>query len=135
MSFGNSVGDLLAILKLADDLKKCFSQAPKQLKAISEEYDYKSLQTFQIELNYTDTWNKYRIKRVWVVVHDINDIPADGLNKQQEEDVQIILKGCREILRDLKVKWEKSEVLAYTASGWKNDTSSMQQNHMESSGD
>ena len=49
MSFGYSIGDLLAILKLADDLKKCFSQAPQQFKTISEEYDHKLSQPFHQE--------------------------------------------------------------------------------------
>lgn len=37
MSFGYSVGDILTTLKLADDLKKRFAQAPKEFKAISDE--------------------------------------------------------------------------------------------------
>ncbi|KAJ5709970.1 ankyrin [Penicillium malachiteum] len=69
MSFGYSVGDLMAILKVADDLKKCSSQAPQQFKTISDD------------------------QRVWILLHDINDIPADGLEKQQEQDIQIIYKA------------------------------------------
>lgn len=38
MSFGYSIGDFVAILKLADDLKKRFSQAPREFKAVSDEY-------------------------------------------------------------------------------------------------
>jgi hypothetical protein len=39
MSFGFSVGDILTTLKLADDLKRRFSQAPAKFKAISDKYD------------------------------------------------------------------------------------------------
>lgn len=39
MSFGFGFGDILATLKLADELKKRFSQAPKEFRAISDEYD------------------------------------------------------------------------------------------------
>ena len=39
MSFGFSVGDFLATLKLADDLKRRFAQAPSEFKAISGEYE------------------------------------------------------------------------------------------------
>jgi hypothetical protein len=39
MSFGFSVGDFLAIIRLADDVRGCFVQAPKEYKAISGEYD------------------------------------------------------------------------------------------------
>lgn len=56
---------------------------------------------------------------MWTVLHDIHDIPADGLNEQQKQDIQTILEGCREVLKDLKVKLDKSEVLAYTTPDWK----------------
>ncbi|XHF98069.1 hypothetical protein AWENTII_001639 [Aspergillus wentii] len=96
MSFGYGVGDILAILRLADDLKKRFSQAPKEFSKISEE-----------------------VKRVWTVLHDIQDIPVDGLDSQQEKDIQRVLQGCREVIEDLKLELDKSQVLAYTTSDWK----------------
>jgi hypothetical protein len=37
MSFGFSVGDFLATLKLADGLKMRFAQAPSEFKAMSGE--------------------------------------------------------------------------------------------------
>lgn len=37
MSFGFSIGDIFATLKLADELKKRFAQAPSEFKAISGE--------------------------------------------------------------------------------------------------
>lgn len=40
MSFGFGVGDFLAILKLANDLRGRFAQAPKEYKSITEEYEY-----------------------------------------------------------------------------------------------
>ncbi|PKY01209.1 ankyrin [Aspergillus campestris IBT 28561] len=96
MSFGFSVGDILATLRLADDLKKRFSQAPKEFRTISDE-----------------------VKRVWAVLHDLDDIPIDGLNQQQGRDVQDISQGCREVLEELKVKLDRSQVLAYTNSDWR----------------
>lgn len=39
MSFGYSAGDFLAILQLANDLRSRFAQAPRQYKAITDEYD------------------------------------------------------------------------------------------------
>lgn len=44
MSFGFGVGDFLAALQLADELKKRFAQAPSQFKAISGEYVHYCLQ-------------------------------------------------------------------------------------------
>lgn len=38
MSFGFSVGDFLAVLQLANDLGGRFAQAPREYKAIKEEY-------------------------------------------------------------------------------------------------
>lgn len=61
----------------------------------------------------------HRVKRVWIVLHDLNDLPADGLSEQQRQDIQAILDGCREVLQDLKVKLDKSEILAYTTTDWK----------------
>jgi hypothetical protein len=37
MSFGFSVGDFIAVLQLANDIRKQFVDAPSQFKAISEE--------------------------------------------------------------------------------------------------
>lgn len=39
MSFGYSAGDFLAILQLANELRSRFAQAPRQYKAITDEYD------------------------------------------------------------------------------------------------
>lgn len=37
MSFGYSIGDFIAVLKLANDVKKRFINAPGHFKALSEE--------------------------------------------------------------------------------------------------
>lgn len=39
MSFGYSVGDFAALLKIANDLRNSFAQAPKQYNAILNEYE------------------------------------------------------------------------------------------------
>lgn len=49
MSFGYGVGDIIATLKLADNLKKRFTQAPSEFKAISGEYDILLLPRYLIE--------------------------------------------------------------------------------------
>jgi hypothetical protein len=38
MSFGFSIGDFIAVLELANRIRKQFVQAPAQFKAISDEY-------------------------------------------------------------------------------------------------
>ena len=39
MSFGFSVGDFIAVLKLANKVRKEFAGAPSQFKSISDEFD------------------------------------------------------------------------------------------------
>jgi hypothetical protein len=51
MSFGYSVGDFLAILQLANDLRSRFAQAPRQYKAITDEYDGSSPAMCEIKSN------------------------------------------------------------------------------------
>jgi hypothetical protein len=38
MSFGFSVGDFIAVIELANKIRKDFVDAPAQFKAISDEY-------------------------------------------------------------------------------------------------
>jgi hypothetical protein len=38
MSFGYSIGDFLATLQLANEIRKRFVDAPNQFRAISEEF-------------------------------------------------------------------------------------------------
>jgi hypothetical protein len=38
MSFGFSVGDFIAVIELANKIRKEFVDAPSQFKAISDEY-------------------------------------------------------------------------------------------------
>jgi hypothetical protein len=38
MSFGFGIGDFLAVLSLANEIRKDFVSAPSQFKAISDEY-------------------------------------------------------------------------------------------------
>jgi len=38
MSFGFSIGDFLAVLELANTIRKEYGDAPKQFKAILDEY-------------------------------------------------------------------------------------------------
>ncbi|KAJ6011997.1 hypothetical protein N7522_002352 [Penicillium canescens] len=97
MSFGFSVGDFLATLKLADDLKKRFAQAPSEFKAISGE-----------------------VKSLWAVLHDLNDIPKEGLSVHQKSEMESIVQKGREVLLEIENKLSKYNVLAFATSNWKN---------------
>lgn len=73
----------------------------------------------RLDVDKADTMVINRVKQVWSVLHDIDDIPIDGLNEQQRQQVQTILQGCQEVLDELKAKLDKSHILAYTTPDWK----------------
>ncbi|EHA25374.1 hypothetical protein ASPNIDRAFT_42269, partial [Aspergillus niger ATCC 1015] len=81
MSFGFGVGDFLATLQLADDLKKRFAQAPSGFKAISGD-----------------------VKSLWALLHDLNDIPNEGLSTTQKMELDIIVQRGREVLLEIEHK-------------------------------
>ena len=64
MSFGFSVGDILATLNLADELKKRFFQAPKEFRAISDEYDNRLFKIYfsRVEIARMDITNTTELK-------------------------------------------------------------------------
>ncbi|KAJ5892886.1 hypothetical protein N7504_009577 [Penicillium tannophilum] len=98
MSFGIGVGDFLATLKLADELKKRFAQAPSEFKAISGE-----------------------IKSLWAVLHDLNDIPKEGLSVHQKSEIESIVQKGREVLLEIEDKLSKYNVLAFKTPNWKSN--------------
>ncbi|RAK82202.1 ankyrin repeat domain-containing protein [Aspergillus fijiensis CBS 313.89] len=89
MSFGFGVGDFLATLQLADNLKKWFAQAPSGFKAISAD-----------------------VKSLWAVLHDLDDIPKDGLSVTQKAELDVIVQRGREVLLGIEGKLSKYNVLA-----------------------
>ncbi|GLA85113.1 hypothetical protein AtubIFM56815_009340 [Aspergillus tubingensis] len=96
MSFGFGVGDFLATLQLADDLKKRFAQAPSGFKAISGD-----------------------VKSLWALLHDLNDVPNEGLSTTQKMELDIIVQRGREVLLEIEHKLSKYNVLAFASSDWK----------------
>ncbi|GKZ37327.1 hypothetical protein AbraIFM66950_008817 [Aspergillus brasiliensis] len=96
MSFGFGVGDFLATLQLADDLKKRFAQAPSGFKAISAD-----------------------VKSLWALLHDLNDIPNEGLSMPQRMELDIIVQRGREVLLEIEHKLSKYNVLAFASSDWR----------------
>ncbi|KAJ6017996.1 hypothetical protein N7451_001375 [Penicillium sp. IBT 35674x] len=106
MSFGIGVGDFLATLKLADELKKRFAQAPSEFKAISGEYGSPNL---------------LRIKSLWAVLHDLNDIPKEGLSMHQKSEIESIVQKGREVLLEIEDKLSKYNVLAFKTPSWKSN--------------
>ena len=49
----------------------------------------------------------------------MRDVPSYAVNEYHEQDLRIILDGCREILNDLKAKLDKSQGIAQTDADWR----------------
>lgn len=60
-----------------------------------------------------------RIKSLWAVLHDLNDIPKQGISVQQKSEMESIVQKGREVLLEIESKLSKYNVLAYTTSNWK----------------
>lgn len=97
MSFGLSVGDFIAVIELANRVRKEFVGAPSQFKNISDECVsrawYRLPQTYQ----------RNRVRSLSIVLHDANiDLSDSELNNEQKEDLGKILDSCRNVLADLE---------------------------------
>ncbi|KAJ5169014.1 ankyrin [Penicillium canariense] len=88
MSFGFGVGDFLAVLKLANDVKDRFAQAPKAYMAIYQEVELLSTILHRIECL------------------DENDF------EEQAKDMEKVLTNCQDLLGELRIKLDNFEVLA-----------------------
>lgn len=60
-----------------------------------------------------------RIRSLWAVLHDLNDIPKEGTSVQQKSEMESIVQKGREVLVEIESKLNKYNVLAYTNSNWK----------------
>lgn len=60
-----------------------------------------------------------RIKSLWAVLHDLNDIPQEGISVQQKSEIESIVQKGREVLLEIDDKLSKHNVLAYTTPNWK----------------
>ncbi|KAJ5212611.1 uncharacterized protein N7498_004257 [Penicillium cinerascens] len=88
MSFGFGVGDFLAVLQLANDLRGRFAQAPREYKAITEE-----VESLIIVLNRIDSFDEEQLK-------------------QQKDDVSQVIQNCDNVLQDLDSRLRKFHVFA-----------------------
>ncbi|KAJ5906798.1 uncharacterized protein N7473_003714 [Penicillium subrubescens] len=80
MSFGFSVGDFLAVINLANKIRKDFAGAPDHFKAISDE-----------------------VRNLSFVVQDVEiDVSSKELDIKQQTELQGIAKSCRTVLSELE---------------------------------
>ncbi|KAH8193937.1 hypothetical protein TruAng_011895 [Truncatella angustata] len=99
MSFGFSVGDFLAVIELANRVRKDFAGAPDQFQQITHE-----------------------IRSLTIVLQDVdNFVASNDLPDTKESDLYEIIGNCRRVLEDLHVrkrvkrvwkrfKWDPDEI-------------------------
>ncbi|CAG8922357.1 unnamed protein product [Penicillium salamii] len=93
MSFGFGVGDFLAVLKLANTVRKQFKDAPSQFKSISDD-----------------------VKLLSNVLRDIeDDDPNETLKDTQKDQLNEISRNCTEILSELHAIINKHQSLDKSA--------------------
>ena len=92
MSFGTSVGDILAISKLAAKVYRAYKDAPNDYKNIAEEV--KSLQG--------------------IINKASQHLKSPTLSNNDRKEGQEVLKGCQSVLRDLNSLIKKYKSLAST---------------------
>ncbi|CAG8889738.1 unnamed protein product [Penicillium egyptiacum] len=98
MSFGFGIGDFLAVIKLANETRKAFVEAPVQFKSISDE-----------------------VRSLSLVLQDVEiDISAKELNSQQQAELNELLTGCHEVLADILKKIDDYTELSTTNDGKRN---------------
>ncbi|KAJ5154763.1 uncharacterized protein N7500_010202 [Penicillium coprophilum] len=85
MSFGYSLGDFLAILKLANDLRKQFRDAPIQYKEVADDVR--------------------KLSNVLRVIEDYK--PDHSLSDQQTESLKVLSQNCGEVLKQLRGTLER----------------------------
>lgn len=59
------------------------------------------------------------VKSLWALLHDLNDVPAEGLSTTQKMELDIIVQRGREVLLEIEHKLSKYNVLAFASSDWK----------------
>lgn len=62
-----------------------------------------------------------RIKSLWAVLHDLNDIPKEGLSVHQKSEIESIVQKGHEVLLEIEDKLSKYNVLAFKTSSWKSN--------------
>ncbi|KEZ41303.1 hypothetical protein SAPIO_CDS7403 [Scedosporium apiospermum] len=81
--FGYSVGDFLAVLKLANQIRKQFVQAPQQFQAISIE-----------------------LRSLTIVLQDA-EVRSDTLSQEQAKRLCVVLGNCKALLSELETTLNK----------------------------
>lgn len=102
MSFGFSVGDFIAVIELANRIRKEFARAPSQFKNISDECVSRARHILRL------TSQRNRVRSLSIVLQDVDtDLSDFELDDEQKEHLGQILDSCRNVLTDLEKKLDK----------------------------
>jgi hypothetical protein len=95
MSFGYSVSDFIAVLQLANNIRKQFVDAPDQFNAISEGWAVLAGSNGWVLIVRFDS-----MKVLSNVLRDVDDVlPQRDLTSQQKKDLDEIAQGCYNVLK------------------------------------
>jgi len=112
MSFGFSVGDFIAVLQLANQVRQRFVDAPEQFKAISDEQVYPGT-TCPILIACSG-----RVRSLSIILDHVNvALPQRDLAEEQRTQLCSIVEGCHNVLETLDKKLEMYQELGPTAQG------------------
>jgi hypothetical protein len=115
MSFGYGVGDLIVVTQIAIRIRKEFTSAPNQFKAISDEY---------VALKYplmVPSWWTRRVRNLQIVLEDVDVVLHEReLDDQQRKNLCEIAQSCRNVLTQLEETLGKYRELESGQIGTKN---------------
>ncbi|KAF2800927.1 hypothetical protein K505DRAFT_355332 [Melanomma pulvis-pyrius CBS 109.77] len=97
MSFGLGIGDLATALKIANELRKRFVDAPSQYSNITKDVEYLSMTMQYIK----DT------------------LPHRDISDQRKQELEAISRGCVDVLKELAVVLKESEDIIKKCMVWK----------------
>lgn len=106
MSFGFSVGDFLAVIKLANKIRKDFVGAPSQFSSISDAY-VTAIDTRAILINLI---NRLRSLSIFLTDAEVT-VSEQELNPQEKTEFRDVLNGCQRTLRKLERTIDRYTVL------------------------
>ncbi|KFY84554.1 hypothetical protein V500_09211 [Pseudogymnoascus sp. VKM F-4518 (FW-2643)] len=89
MSFGYSVGDIIAVANLANKIRQQFVNSPEQFKAIATE-----------------------VRSLSIVLQDVDIVLSEReLTSQQKTELDGIVQGCYDLLEELKITLDRYQEL------------------------
>jgi hypothetical protein len=111
MSFGVSVGDFVAVLSLANKLRKDFVGAPSQYRSIAKEF----VPSAYVIIHFINTLAN-RVRGLSIVLQDVDDqLPLSAREGgYQNPELDEISHGCHILLKELENELDKYRVVQYS---------------------